>query len=582
VSYSQHDSAHSQRVQQLAQALTEDGIDSDIDQFHRNEMVDWSIWSAKNLTQADYVLMVCSSEYRRRIEGQVPADIGRGVYLEGRLIARYLYDNKANDRFVPVLLDDEPESSIPILLGTPNYFRLYAFGLKSLDEGYRNLYRLVTHQPSTPKRPLGPIVDLSRSIEDKRHEPPAEPRNQLPPARRAVAIFPFICVGCEPGTRDIAAGLPLELDYHLRTQVPGITTVDWETMSTAEARYGSNQLEIARRLMAACLVQGAFIMSSSDECRVAIDVQETEGQQQHFAQEWRFKVDTLNAARSVVRDEVTYLIDRVLVSGEVASHYRRTTSIRAYQAFLAGVTKYLQLNRQDMPKARSFFEEAIREDDRYRAAYTLLGWVHAQSYRFSLVTNSSGALEKALAYQRQASRLTDEDDPLCPLLLAYIQLLQGEFDRAEVAANELVDKFPRNDVAVAIAAEILVCTGAVVRARECINDALEMSPIKPSWYFGTLGEIHRLCDEYSEAIEALQQHLARAPRVVLSRIRLIDGLIHSNRQGDALHEGRYLRESSPAFSVADFVSDWGRRALPYRDQQELVGLAASLRAAGLS
>ena len=114
ISYAHYDPAHAARALELAYALEADGLAVELDQLHGQELIAWPRWCAQRLDpeDTDFVLMVCNAEYRRRIEGKVARDVGRGVFWEGNLIRRYLYRNKANEPFVPVLLDGEPESAL--------------------------------------------------------------------------------------------------------------------------------------------------------------------------------------------------------------------------------------------------------------------------------------------------------------------------------------------------------------------------------------------------------------------------------------------------------------------------------------
>jgi tetratricopeptide (TPR) repeat protein len=153
ISYAQYDPAHAARVLELAYALEADGLAVELDQFHGQELIDWPRWCAERLDpeNTDFVLMVCSAEYRRRIEGKVDVDSGRGVFWEGNLIYGYLYRAKANERFVPVLFDDAPRSCLPPVVANWNSFPLRRFGLETGDQGYEDLYRLLTGQPATPR-----------------------------------------------------------------------------------------------------------------------------------------------------------------------------------------------------------------------------------------------------------------------------------------------------------------------------------------------------------------------------------------------------------------------------------------------
>ena len=173
VSYSHDNGDHCDRVLGLAQQLRRDGIDVELDQFHQYEMVHWPRWCEEQLRPAnsDFVLCVCTQEYKRRIEGSVPADVGKGVFWEGTLIYNYLYDDKGNFRCVPVYLADAEAGEIPAILKGYPRFHLNKFALDDAVSDYANLYRLLTKQPSVAKvnigevRRLPPLTDRERQTD---------------------------------------------------------------------------------------------------------------------------------------------------------------------------------------------------------------------------------------------------------------------------------------------------------------------------------------------------------------------------------------------------------------------------------
>jgi hypothetical protein len=202
ISYAQYDPAHSARVLELAYALEGDGLAVELDQFHGQQLIDWPRWCAERLDpkNTDFVLMVCSAEYRRRIEGRVARDLGRGVFWEGGLIYGYLYEDKANARFVPLLLDDEPESALPRVVVNWNRFRLRRFGVASGDQGYEDLYRLLTGQPATLRPSRGTLKRFRRD-RCRRHRGPPLPLDPLTwPLRPWIPALrrPRSCAGTRP------------------------------------------------------------------------------------------------------------------------------------------------------------------------------------------------------------------------------------------------------------------------------------------------------------------------------------------------------------------------------------------------
>ena len=148
ISYSQHDPVgHSRRVRAFAQALADDGLDVELDQYHQNQPVDWPRWCEERLRKenSDFVLMICSAEYKNRIENRVPADKGRGVFWEGSIIDDYLYDTKANERFIPILLDNENEESLPRIVRGWTWFKVTRFGIASGEIGYSEPLSVAHH-----------------------------------------------------------------------------------------------------------------------------------------------------------------------------------------------------------------------------------------------------------------------------------------------------------------------------------------------------------------------------------------------------------------------------------------------------
>src|SRR5687768_13812585 len=160
ISYS-HDSAeHSERVLRFADALRRHGVDAEIDRYQQRPPQGWTAWCEEQLRPevSSHVLMICTPTYHNRVQNQAPADEGRGVWWEGRIIHNYVYGEKGNERFIPVLLDGATQEDIPIPIRNDGHYRISRFDLS--DPGYEALYRDLTAQPYVTKRVLGEIVPL--------------------------------------------------------------------------------------------------------------------------------------------------------------------------------------------------------------------------------------------------------------------------------------------------------------------------------------------------------------------------------------------------------------------------------------
>ncbi|MCY2995509.1 MAG: AAA-like domain-containing protein [Planctomycetota bacterium] len=156
ISYSHDSPAHQQRVLELSERLRSDGIDARLDQYSPWPPEGWPRWMERNLREAAFVLMVCTSTYRRRVTGDDEPGAGRGVCWEANLIYNDLYVQKiTTSKYVPVVFsEDDAQHVPPVLQGHPQ-FRVGA------DDGYWQLYRRLTWQLEVAPRELGDLKKLA-------------------------------------------------------------------------------------------------------------------------------------------------------------------------------------------------------------------------------------------------------------------------------------------------------------------------------------------------------------------------------------------------------------------------------------
>ena len=123
----------------------------------------------RNIRDADFVLMVCTKTYRRRVMGLEEPSLGVGVPWGGQLIYNRIYhDTPSDSRFIPILLPGFKPDHIPIPVQGHAYYQIAAFDFT--DPGFEALYRHLTDQPATLRPGLGPIQIL-----------PLQPRPQAVP-----------------------------------------------------------------------------------------------------------------------------------------------------------------------------------------------------------------------------------------------------------------------------------------------------------------------------------------------------------------------------------------------------------------
>src|SRR6266851_3544838 len=143
---------HADRVLALSDHLRADGIDCILDQYQDSPPEGFPRWMDRQIRDADYVLMICTPTYYRRVMGEEEPGTGHGVAWESTLIYQYIYNaGTSNTRFIPVLLEGEDASAIPLPWQGVKKYR------PTTQEGYEALYRRLTEQPLTPKPALGTL-----------------------------------------------------------------------------------------------------------------------------------------------------------------------------------------------------------------------------------------------------------------------------------------------------------------------------------------------------------------------------------------------------------------------------------------
>jgi hypothetical protein len=155
ISYSHDTVEHQERVLGLADRLRADGIDAEIDQYNTAPPEGWPLWCERQIEAADFVLVVCTETYHRRVRGDEDRGKGLGVVWEAQIIRQLLYDAGAvSNKFVPVLFSDASPEQIPMpIKGGTRY-------VIDTEDGYEDLYRRLTGQPRLLRPALGTIRPL--------------------------------------------------------------------------------------------------------------------------------------------------------------------------------------------------------------------------------------------------------------------------------------------------------------------------------------------------------------------------------------------------------------------------------------
>ena len=150
ISYSQDSPEHEDRVLAFSTRLRADGIDCNLDQYEISPPEGWPRWMDRQIHEADFVLLICTPTYFRRVMGQEQPGKGHGVSWESTLIYQYIYNaGTMNIKFIPVLFEGASISDIPTPLQGASHYSAF------IEASYKDLCHRLRNLPRAVKPPLG-------------------------------------------------------------------------------------------------------------------------------------------------------------------------------------------------------------------------------------------------------------------------------------------------------------------------------------------------------------------------------------------------------------------------------------------
>lgn len=119
ISYSWDNETHKDWVKSLAARLRSDGIRVILDQWHTIPGDQLPAFMEKSIRDNDYVLIICTSNYKEKSEGRMG-----GVGYEGDIISAEIFSNRNDRKFIPILRGSQWETCAPIWLKGKYYIAL--------------------------------------------------------------------------------------------------------------------------------------------------------------------------------------------------------------------------------------------------------------------------------------------------------------------------------------------------------------------------------------------------------------------------------------------------------------------------
>ena len=360
----------------------------------------------------------------------------------------------------------------------------------------------------------------------------------------SIAVLPFADLSPGKDQQYFAEGLAEELINDL-TRIPGLKVA---ARSSAFQFNGKNEdpRMVGEKLGVADLLEGS-VRREGNHVRITAELTKAADGFQLWSETYDRQVDDVFAVQDEIARAVSGALQAKLLSvnDKLVSASSRSTSPEAYQAYLQG--KYFSgrgQSREDLDKALSYADEAIKLDVKYAPAWALRSSVYNTMAAVALIDNAEGF--------RQAREAAERAIALDPGLasgylgLALVQIYSDwNWAGAEASLNKAAELEPGSADVLRYQSYLSRSLGRLNEAIELYTQAVALDPLRANSYLG-LGYLLYCAGRYEQAQAILQKALELNPQASNAHITLGKILLAEGRPQQALAE----MEREP--------SEWGK------------------------
>jgi adenylate cyclase len=387
----------------------------------------------------------------------------------------------------------------------------------------------------------------------------------------SIAVLPFVNMSGDPEQEFFADGLTEDIITAL-SRFRDLFVIS-RNSAFVYKNHAVRIQEVAAELGVHYVVEGS-VRKAGRRVRVTVQLIDAESDCHVWAERYDRELEDIFA----IQDEVTAAIVATLPGRvEAASHERvkrkPTESMAAYECVLAGKVLHHRSTRQDNAEALAMLERAIAIDPKYAHAHAWLGCVLGQGWTYSWCEDRDAAFRR-VAEELQFALALDENDSDVHRILAALNLVRGDHDRAMYHQERALALNPNNDLIVVQQGELLTWLGRPEEGIEWIRKAMRLNPYHPERYWSHLGRAYFVAQRYAEALEAF------------ARISRPDHTHHAflaaafAQMGDATAARAHaeeVRRCQPDFAVDTYLA-----TLHYKHESDREHHRAGLLEAGLA
>jgi len=320
----------------------------------------------------------------------------------------------------------------------------------------------------------------------------------------SIAVLPFVDTSPGKTQEYFSDGLAEELLNEL-AKTQGLR-VAARTSSFKFKGHDGELRTIGQKLNVATVLEGS-VSTEGNRVRIAAELVNVDNGFQLWSGSYERNLNDVFAVQDEIARSVAAELKVKLLSGTVAAAVPRNPNPDAYSDYLQGRYFYERRTQNDLQKATSYFEQAIKLDPGYAPAWSGLAWA-----RMSQADSAYGvSFEEGYRLARDAAEKALQLDPYLAEAHAAIGRVKRTHDwdwaGADASFQKAIALEPQNAIALMGASSLAASLGRFADAMALNRRAVELDPLSVTAHIALgirayyVGQLEVATAAYKKALE---------------------------------------------------------------------------------
>ena len=391
------------------------------------------------------------------------------------------------------------------------------------------------------------------------------------PEKPSIVILPFRNLSGDEQQDYLAEGLRIDIQNVL-TQVSGVFMI---AAGAANALRGSTPENAGSGVGVRYVLQGS-IRTAGSRIRVSVELTDMKADEVIWAEQFDRILDDSFELQDEIAAKIVTAMNVKLVAGEQAKIWHNTLKDpKALETFYKGIHAFFLMDRDEMVRARQYFEKVAEMHPEVSSGATWVALTHWFEIQRGWTRSPEESKDLACHYAEIGAAKEDTDGQ-AHTVLSHVHVLNRNYDAALAAGHNAIANRPACANANGFYANVLHLCGEHDQAIRHIELAMRYQPLHPPFFKNILAAAYRANNDLATAISTAKQAIELAPADITPRLILASAYMRSERGDLAKEIVAEIKNLDPSFSISQFTE-----SQYYRSSEFVAQFAAELRSAGL-